>query len=84
MGTKLVSGGYKVGKWLGTKWASGGYKVGTKLATKWAQSWAQSGHKVGYKVGIRWVGVILLTGKPFIGGDLHTLPLLPKSEFTLS
>ena len=38
----------------------------------------------GYKVGIRWVGVILLTGKPFIGGDLHTLPLLPKSEFTLS
>ena len=69
LGTKWASGGY-------TSWAQNGYQVGTK--------WAQSGHEVGYKVGIRWVGVILLTGKPFIGGDLHTLPLLPKSEFTLS
>ena len=73
-----------MGTRLGTKWASGGHKVRHKVGTKWAQSWAQSGHEVGYKVGIRWVGVILLTGKPFIGGDLHTLPLLPKSEFTLS
>ena len=80
---------------MGIRWAQSGHKVGhkvgTKLGTKWARSWVQSGHKVRHKVGtklgtkgFRWVGVIILTGKPFIGGDLHTLPLLPKSEFTLS